>query len=66
MNGLTFDLEKVALANSRVMQRWVAPYQVTHSNETVMEIWLSEINDWRILKYDSPYCGDFFPKSLEP
>ena len=66
MNGLTFDLEKVALANSRVMQRWVAPYQVTHSNETVMAIWLSEINDWRILKYDSPYCGDFFPKSLEP
>ncbi len=66
MNGLTFDLEKVAIATGRVMQRWVAPYQVTHSNETVMVVWLSEINDWRIFKYDSPYCADYFPKSLEP
>ncbi len=62
--GLNLNFQTVAIQTGKVMQEWVSTYNVTTANESFVAVWSPETGNWRLLKYESPYCSDYYPASI--
>ena len=64
LEGLNLNFQTVAVQTGEVMQEWVSTYNVTTANESFVAVWSPETGNWRLLKYESPYCSDYYPASI--
>ncbi|HRE26238.1 MAG TPA: hypothetical protein PK954_06370, partial [Anaerolineales bacterium] len=49
----------------RLMTEWRGEYYGLRTDSNTVFVWHSELAEWRVMKYASPYCGSVYPESIE-